>query len=65
MSETSAIAQRLEHLDPMVYDSEAHGLLFPPRQLPFSKRVGQRPWNKVVDEECGLGDEAGGWFLSG
>ena len=19
----------------------------------------------VVDEECGLGDEAGGWFLSG
>ena len=29
MSETSAIAQRLEHLDPMVYDDKAHGLLFP------------------------------------
>jgi len=20
---------------------------------------------EIVDEECGLGDEAGGWFLSG
>ena len=29
MKETGAIAQRLEHLDPMVYDNTAHGLLFP------------------------------------
>ena len=29
MSGTGAIAQRLEHVDPMVYDSAAHGLLFP------------------------------------
>ena len=29
MSETGAIAQCLERLDPMVYDSAAHGLLFP------------------------------------
>ena len=29
MSGTGAIAQRLEHLDPMVYDSAAHVLLLP------------------------------------
>ena len=46
MKETGAIAQRLEHLDPIV----ANGVVADV---------------DVVDEECGLVDDAGGWFLPG